>query len=1177
MKLKSLTLHGFKSFADRTRIDFHEGITAIVGPNGCGKSNISDALRWVLGEQRPTAIRGARMEEAIFEGTAERKPIHRAEVAMALSNEDRRLALPHDEVLIGRTVHRGGENVYSLNGRTCRLRDVQDLCRDTGLGANAYSIIEGRMIDAILSDRAEERRALFEEAAGIGRYKDRRRTALRRLDQAEVDLKRLEDLLGEVGSKVRSLGRQRGRARRYAELRERRLVLEIAVADARLRDIEARLAEAEAELARRAEGRPERETDLSRRETEAEALRLRIAETERERSDAASRLEADRRRLEELERARLVREERVAAAAARLEQVREERAGLAGRRAAIQEELAGLAREQEEVAARLAETNARLTERRDAVAELRELRAESKREEERALGELAEIVRRLGAREAEDQARRELSAERVEELERRRAEASETEASEAELESVLGAAEEEAEAARGVLADARELLASRHEEWTRLREAVHEARQALSDMEGELSRCTARAGGLSGILASGRARPAIVSALLEERGAVAGVLGTLADSLRVPKAHAPAVEACLGVFLHAVLARDWNAVREVRDWLRGRKETGSLLLLPLDPGPRIRGEAGAAGAGSLLGRVEVDGPGREWLDALLGGVRHRDDATFEPASGAWVASDGSGQDRWGVVRVGRPEGGGGVLTLRSELADLERRAADLEAERAGAQAGLEEAERAVTEAREAHEAAEVEVAAAERGVREAELRVEIVAERLERARARRGELASRIRTLEAALRDADSPMEGDDGRAEALEREREAAEGRLAEHRESALEATTQWETENAALHELQIQIARTESEREALEEKRRRAAVSEREAAEREARLDRELAELEAAIRDAGTQAEEGERELGRLLEGREGAEAALRAVEERLEARKRELSEREEALRAARRIEKEETEGRHVLELEITELRGRRATIRERLEGEWDESLQALRERVEPPGEGGPAEWAEELEGVRTSLLRMGPVNLLAAEEYDEEKERLDFLEAQKSDLVAARDDLHDSIRRINEAASEAFRDVFGQVRDNFQRIFETLFEGGECDLRLEDPEDELDSPIEIAASPRGKRIQRIHLLSGGERALTALALLFAIYLAKPSPFCVLDEVDAPLDESNVGRFTAMLERFKPETQFIVITHNARTIEAADWIYGVTMQEPGVTSLVSMEIRDLPSGQVA
>ncbi len=230
MKIKSLTLHGFKSFADRTEIDFHEGITAIVGPNGCGKSNISDALRWVLGEQRPTAIRGSRMEEAIFQGTSQRKPIQRAEVELALANEDGILAVPQPEVVIGRTVLRGGDSDYQLNGVSCRLKDVHDLCRDTGLGANAYSIIESRMIDAILSDRAEERRSLFEEAAEVGRYKDRRRTALRRLDQAEHDLDRLEDVLGEVRSKVRSLGRQRGRARKYEELRERRLQLEVAVA-----------------------------------------------------------------------------------------------------------------------------------------------------------------------------------------------------------------------------------------------------------------------------------------------------------------------------------------------------------------------------------------------------------------------------------------------------------------------------------------------------------------------------------------------------------------------------------------------------------------------------------------------------------------------------------------------------------------------------------------------------------------------------------------------------------------------------------------------------------------------------------------------------------------------------------------------------------------------------------
>ena len=277
MKIKSLTLHGFKSFADQTKLDFHDGITAIVGPNGCGKSNISDSIRWVLGEQRPTVIRGSRMDEAIFVGTEQRRPIHRAEVSLLLSNEEGKLAVPYSEVEIGRTVYRGGESDYRLNGTSCRLRDILDLCRDTGLGANAYSIIEAGMIDTILSDRAEERRALFEEAAGIGRYKDRRRTALRRLEAATADLQRLDDLIGEVKSKVRSLARQRGRADRYIQYRERLLQLEIAVADGRLTDIEARIGHATQELDGLRGEAPTEEAQLHAREAELETLSLPIS------------------------------------------------------------------------------------------------------------------------------------------------------------------------------------------------------------------------------------------------------------------------------------------------------------------------------------------------------------------------------------------------------------------------------------------------------------------------------------------------------------------------------------------------------------------------------------------------------------------------------------------------------------------------------------------------------------------------------------------------------------------------------------------------------------------------------------------------------------------------------------------------------------------------------------
>lgn len=358
MKLVGIDFHGFKSFADSSQIRFHDGITAIVGPNGCGKSNISDGLRWVLGEQRPTAIRGSRMEEAIFQGTERRRPIHRAEVTLHLSNEDHLLPVPYTEVEISRTVYTGGESEYRLNGALCRLRDIQDLCRDTGLGANAYAIIEGRMIDAILSDRAEERRAMFEEAAGIGRYKDRRRVAARRLDEADADLARVDDLISEVRTKVRSLARQRGRARRYLELRERKLAVELGLAQAELARLHGRHREMDSELSSLEEARVHDAAQLRAGEAEYEAVRTRLADLERERADNARQLMAARDRLGERERQRLLAEERVRHASARLEQLAAERGELEGQTRKLSEEIERL--------------HELVVERRSALGELRE-------------------------------------------------------------------------------------------------------------------------------------------------------------------------------------------------------------------------------------------------------------------------------------------------------------------------------------------------------------------------------------------------------------------------------------------------------------------------------------------------------------------------------------------------------------------------------------------------------------------------------------------------------------------------------------------------------------------------------------------------------------------------------------------------------------------------------------
>ena len=1163
MRIKSLTLHGFKSFADRTRLELHDGITAIVGPNGCGKSNISDALRWVLGEQRPTAIRGSRMEEAIFGGTEQRRPIHRAEVTLELSNDDGVLPVPYSEVSIGRTVYRGGESEYALNGAPCRLRDILDLCRDTGLGANAYAIIEGRMVDAILSDRAEERRALFEEAAEIGRYKDRRRVAMRRLEQAEADLVRLEDVLSEVGSKVRSLAQQRGRAERHRRLRDRLLQLEVAAADARLELTNARLAEARVELEALTRTRPSEEANLRTAETEAETLRLAIVEIERERAEAARAAEEARRAVEGRERARLVARERASGA---------------------RERLAALATEIEQTRARREGLERSLEEARAAAADVaRTHDAHVAREVELAgAAEAATVVAREAtvardrAREALEAARRDLdrfetvlrttedrARERSEELDRRRPA---LETLEVQVRTLNEALETAAEAERG----AADRASALREAWREARaetgaaeEALREGRETAAGLEGDLSTARARASSLAALVSSSALLPAVVEDLVEARDEVEGIVGVLSEYLDVPSGWAGAVESHLGPYLHGVVVRDWDAIVRVQRWLADRKAEDGVLLLPLDPGPRVEGPVEEGG---LLERVTARGAGAAWVRALVAGVGAAEDG-IEARDRPWVGPAGDRQDRWGAVYLGRPGGANGVLSRRAALealrgevetreGELERLRVELEERKARLEKARAEVDRLETAASEAE--AERRAAAADRVSAEA---------RLDRLGEERTDLSGRIEQLEAFHESAVELSETGAERRLGLESARDAAAAAYSGAGEASDAARREAEQRRSELHEAQLALARSEASLKSRTDIVDRIAESLRDAEARTGSLTGERGQLETVLAGSERVAAEAEETIAAGLEERAERERRLADLEERIEGRRRGLEERETSLRDARRAEREHTERRHALELEVTQLEASRDSVQTRLEAEWDATLDELRVRVAAPEEGDLGSWETELDEVRRAIARIGPVNLLAQQEYDEETQRLDFLTSQRDDLVAARDDLRSSIRRINKNAAETFMSTFEQVRENFHRTFHSLFEGGECDVWLEDPDDPLDSPIEISASPRGKRTQRIHLLSGGERALTALALLFAIYLAKPSPFCLLDEVDAPLDETNVLRFVHMLEDFKGDTQFIIITHNPRTMEGADWIYGVTMQEPGVSSIVGVE----------
>ena len=1165
MKLKSLHLHGFKSFPDQTRIGFHDGITAIVGPNGCGKSNIGDAIRWVLGEQRPTAIRGARMEEVIFQGTVSRGALNRGAVSMVVSNDDGALPVPFEEVEIGRTVFRDGGSDYRLNRSSCRLRDIVDLCRDTGLGANAYSIIEIRMIDAILSERTDERRSLFEEAAGIGKYKDRRRAALRRLETSETDLQRLEDVIAEVRSKVRSLARQKGKAQRYRQLRKRRLDVEVAVARLDMVELEARLARIEEELAKGREEAAGMAAGLGAAEAALEQARLEHLEAEKARVEAAGRLDDVATELARVEKEVAVAEERIAGGDRRLAQISDEEDSLEALQARSGDEVVTLKDERDKCHSALTECKAELTSRVAAAAEARE-RMEAARDQVRALEERASGIARGIARAEGDRDSAGLQARELgHRFDRLSAESREGAGALRELQSQ-----------GDLFADRRDETARKADEAERavggarrrvalVRERLTAARNAEREAEGRVAKLEAESAALSRVGGSSEGMVAVAAAAREALPEC--VRGILSDYLRVTGVVSRMVDAVLGRFGPALVVGSADDARRVMRWYRAEpgREAG-LVLLPLDAAPEARGPLPAG--------VTAFGEGAAWAEALLGAVKigaGGPAAPREPGEDGEdqvAGADGVWTDALGALHLVPEQGARGHLERKSRLETLESALASARRDLVEARETRllldREHDDCETEADSASErllATRDEARAAEAGaVAQTDRRARLLRHQEELSRQLEGTRAARDRAVER----------GRIGEAEVtrLSGEEGALMGRLEQLRAVHAAAHAEWEQARAAESEMAVRAARLESEHARLAGRISDTEAAVARAASRIAELAREGDALGAETAAARETRLRGQESLQALFGKRDEVRRVLAEHDRVLRTASETVAAAERRAREVRDRERAAIGREHQLEMERQDIRNRASRIGERLETEWGRSLEILADEAEP-AEGDPEELRAELAEIVVKLGRIGAVNMLAVEEHAEESERLDFLVRQQEDLIAARNDLRAAIRRINTTATELFMTSFEAIRENFQRTFEHLFSGGEANLWLSDPDSPLESRVEIHAAPRGKRTQRIDLLSGGERALTALSLLFGIYLVKPSPFCVLDEVDAPLDESNIGRFIRLLQGFKADTQFVVITHNPRTIEAADWIYGVTMEEPGVSSVVGVRLE--------
>jgi chromosome segregation protein len=1147
MKLRRLTLQGFKSFADRTELSFHDGITAIVGPNGCGKSNISDAIRWVLGEQRASAIRGSKMEEAIFSGTTQRRPLSRAEVSLQFDNEEHVLAVPHREVEIRRIVFREGGSDYQLNRQSTRLRDILDMCRDTGLGANSYTVIEQGMVDSILSDRAEERRHMFEEAAGIGRYKDRRKSAQRRLEAAEHDLARLEDLVGEVTTKVRSLARQRTKAERYQQLRKRRLDLEVAVARAELEVVQRTLEETARLLDELSRDEPASRAALSQAEAELESRRIESADAGRARNLVATRHEELSRTIGERERELAVADERRVHAERRIVQIGLERDELHARVGTLEAELASVEHERVGQSGIVESLSQRVLDVQERQGVLRQQVTEVRRADEDARSRENELTRQLARLEADAAGADARAADATQRLEQLAEE-------EADVLAQLALLEEQrdlfAEQARQLEDRIETLQLQRHEHEqriARLREEEVEARRVLAAAEDAASRLASQVSALETVEREYQGFAPAVAAALNDRRNIDGLVGPVAEFLRLPRERAAAVEGALGSLLQALVVDDAAGAGRVREWIAAREtQAGGASAGGASAGgakagsAKAGGDAAGAGAVALLPRDALPR-----LEALIEVLEFAGTPPSEP------------------VLIGRRER---LEALRADAAAAADAREARAAERAAAVDRIHAGEDALRELNALIQATELELkrANADEATR---------AGQRGRAERARDELARRRADLHGLIERARAE-------AEAARTGRTAMEEGLTEHRirwqqatESLADREAAWEEVRDEEAELRVAHARAEGALTALDRRLAQARQELSTATQRLDALDREEQEHRGALERLETVRTGAGDVLQELFAERDAVAVELRRLDEALAAAADAAVALETQVRTLRRSTDERSEMRHRLEIQRTEADAAQKRVRERLEAEYARPFEQVVAEAEPLDMDVDV-MRGELQAVTADIERLGPINMLAMEEYDEESTRLTFLTTQRDDLLKARDDLQHAIREINRTAKQLFNDTFEAIRSNFHTTFHALFEGGECDIRLEDAEDPLESPIEISASPKGKRTQRIHLLSGGERALTALSLLFAIYLVKPSPFCVLDEVDAPLDEVNVQRFLNMLQRFKERTQFVVITHHPRTMEAADWLYGVTMEEPGISSIVGVKLDDVMNG---
>ena len=1242
MYLQSLELFGFKSFAPKTKMEFHRGVTAVVGPNGCGKSNVLDAMRWVLGEQSAKALRGGEMADVIFSGTDSRAGVGMAEVSMTFSECEEQLGLDWHEVTITRRVFKDGRSEYLLNKTPCRLKDIQQLFMDTGIGRSAYSIMEQGKIDMILSSRPEDRRAIFEEAAGITKYKAQKREALRKLEATEANLLRLEDIVKEVKRQIGSLQRQAGKARRYQALIGDLKMLETHAAKRQFDTLEEARVTAKQELARLADRQVECEQEIESRESEVAVQRAALEEMEQRLNQARQSVNDLRTRISNHQSRVIFNEERAQEFTQLVERYRADVAGAEEKFRIAETQLHDTDIELEQITTMLAGELRVMEEKQAAVAALTGQRQEAERTISGVANDAARIESRISGLRGQissvsqqrdgAEARLSILSGELEQLTFAFAHFTDRlRDTQAEIERAVS----DAEARVAQLADSEAQLREAQSGLAETDRELRDAQRSLAEKDSKLEVLRALNAGGEGF---SEGTQAVLRGLDNPDFFKPAILGALAQFIEVAPEFVTAAEAALGVNLQAIVMKDTMIAESVVKTLTTQKlGKAALALRELESHFDHKAEPLALPEGAIDWLIRKITPQPEVQRLVERLVNHTvlvpDLETalrvFPQVRGSAVVTlAGEVLTGHGVLHAGQTgEAVNSVLARKNQIHTLEAEAAQFQQQIDGVTvrrnalvAEIETAQARLDEAREEKQNATLlvstlrgQLAMVEREARETERKQQNLEGERASSEARHREAADRVGGLEAETASGLGQLEELSTRRAEAQNQLEilrAREGELGgELNELRVKVATERQRHSSLHHQRQPMEARL-TELTELIAARKQDIVNYEQRAES---MLAENAEIETNLERLRGQVGEGESALAALLEERAGMASAVEELANGLRVLRHQLT---EAHDQRSRLDVKHTQyemkltaltehiqKRYQLDLTTFErdLHGLRVAIRDHAkrqtrgadapsaDGEASAPL-ADSESADSAGEAPAGQTADEASAPRGEAVEdafaidweridamvreldqrldsMGPVNLDAIQEYDELEQRHAFLEKQNQDLTNSKQELLDVIAKINNTTKTLFAETFEKIRVNFSEMFVELFGGGKANLLLTDDSDPLESGIDIIAKPPGKQLQTITLLSGGERTMTAVALLFSIYMVKPAPFCVLDEMDAPLDESNINRFIKILDRFVAQSQFIVISHHKRTIARADALYGVTMEEHGVSKLVGVK----------